>query len=179
MRFAVKIPADEIRAKLRRAKVAFGSEQRPCLEAMGVAVLSKSQLAYRAKSRGGRGSDGITWKPLAQSTIDRKNRRGKRNATRKTTKSGKPRPIGGTVSIGIDTGLQLSSASPGFNAAGGGNIFRLTNTSITVGYGRSYSGYFDEVRPLLPDKLPDPWLKELEDIVGRWASELLKKAVRS
>lgn len=178
MRFAVNFPADGIRAKLRRAKVAFGTQQQPVLEAMGVAVLSQSQQAYRVKSRGGMGSDGITWKPLAASTIAKRNRRGKKNAKRTTTKSGKARPIGGTVSIGIDTGLQLNSASPGFKAVGGGNIMRLTNTSITVGYGRSYSVYFDEHRPLLPDKLPEPWLKELEAIVGRWAVDLLKKAVK-
>lgn len=179
MRFAVKIPADDIRSKLRRAKVAFASEQRPALEALGVSIISKSQIAYRVKSRGGTGSDGIKWKPLAASTIDKRNRRGKQNAKRTTTKSGKTRPVGGTVSIGIDTGLQLSSASPGFSATGGGNVFRLTNTSITVGYGRFYSVYFDEERPLLPDKLPAPWVKDLEEIVGRWAAELLRKSVRS
>lgn len=174
MRFSVRFPSDEIRAKLRRAKVAFGSQQRPCLEAMGVSVLSQSQQAYRVKSRGGTGSDGLKWKKLAQSTIDKRNRRGKPNAKRTKTKSGKARPLGGGVEIGRDTGLQLSSASPGFKAAGGGNIFRLTNTSITVGYGRSYSKYFDEARPLLPVKLPDPWRKKLEAIVGQWATKLLR-----
>lgn len=177
MRFSVRVPADEIRAKLRSAKAAFGSQQRPCLEAMGVSVLSQSQLDYRTKSRGGTGTDGIKWKPLAASTIAKRNRRGKKNANRKTTKSGKARPVGGSVSIGIDTGLQLSSASPGFSAAGGGNIFRLTSTSITVGYGRIYSKYFDEARPLLPDYLPDSWRKRLESIVGRWAESIIRGEV--
>lgn len=174
MRFSVRMPSDKIRAKLRRAKVAFGSQQQAVLVAMGVDVLSKSQQAYRIKSRGGWGSDGIKWQSLRPSTIAKRNRRGKKNANRKTTKSGKARPIGGKVSIGIDTGLQLSSASPGFKAAGGGNIFRLTSTSITVGYGRSYSKYFDEDRPLLPAKLPVPWRKSLERIVGRWAAAILR-----
>lgn len=142
---------------------------------MGVYVLSQSQQAYRQKSRGQRGIDGIQWDPLKPSTIAKKNRRGKVNAKRKTTKSGKARPLGGTVAIGIDTGLQLSSASPGFNASGGGNIFRLTSTSITVGYGRSYSQYFDQLRPLLPNALPEKWEQECEAIVGRWAQEILSK----
>lgn len=178
MRFSVRTPSDAIRAKLRRAKVAFGDQQRPALEAMGVAVLSQSQQAYRVKSRGGQGSDGIRWEPLADSTLAKRNRRGRANANRKTTKSGKARPIGGSVSIGIDTGLQLSSASPGFNASGGGNIFRLTSTDITVGYGRSYSKYFDDARPLLPVKLPQAWRKILENIVSRWAASLIKGSLK-
>lgn len=174
MKFSVRVPSDEIRAKLRAAKARFGNEQRPALEAMGVAVLSHAQQDYRAKSRGGRGSDGITWEPLAASTIAKRNRRGKKNVNRKTTKSGKARPMGGSVSIGIDTGLQLNSASPGFSASGGGNIFRLQSTSITVGFGRSYSAYFDEKRPLLPIDIPPEWQKELEAIVGRWATKILQ-----
>lgn len=175
MKFSVRVPSDEIRAKLRAAKVAFGNEQRPALEAMGVSMLSNSQQAYLTKSKGGRGSDGITWSPLAPSTIEKRNRRGRVNAKRKTTKSGKARPTGGSVDIGRDTGLQLSSARPGFSVSGGGNIFRLTNTSVTVGYGMSYSKYFDADRALLPIKIPDAWVKQLEDIVGRWAESILKK----
>lgn len=174
MKFSVRVPSDEIRAKLRSAKAAFGNEQRPCLEAMGVSLLSNSQQAYLQKSKGLRGSDGITWAPLAPSTIEKRNRRGKVNAKRKTTKSGKVRPTGGSVDIGRDTGLQLSSARPGFSVGGGGNIFRLTNTSVTVGYGMSYSKYFDEDRALLPDKVPDPWVAQLEAIVGRWAEAIMK-----
>lgn len=171
----MRVPSDKIRAKLREAKVAFGNEQRPVLEAMGVSVLSNSQQAYLQKSKGQRGSDNITWSPLAPSTIEKRNRRGRKNAKRKTTKSGKARPTGGSVAIGRDTGLQLASASPGFNATGGGNIFRLTSTDVTVGYGRSYSKYFDHDRQLLPVAIPDKWRKQLENIVGRWAKAILEK----
>lgn len=174
MGYSVRTPTEAIRAKLRRTRTAFRTKQGPCLEAMGVSVLSQAQLDYRTKSRGGRGTDGIQWEPLKSSTIAKKNRRGKSNAKRKTTKSGKARPVGGNVAIGIDTGLQLASASPGFNASGGGNIFQLTNTSITVGYGRSYSKYFDELRPLLPDHLPENWRKKLEAIAGRWADAIVR-----
>lgn len=175
MKFSVRVPSEAIRAKLRSAKAAFGNDQRPVLETMGVSLLSNSQQAYLQKSKGLRGSDGITWSPLAPSTIERRNRRGRRNANRKTTKSGKSRPLGGSVDIGRDTGLQLSSARPGFSTASGGNIFRLTSTSVTVGYGMNYSKYFDADRPLLPVKIPDAWVKQLEGIVGRWAESILKK----
>lgn len=174
MGFSVRTPSDDIRTKLRKSKVAFATQQRPALEAMGIAVLSQSQQAYRVKSRGGMGSDGIKWNPLAESTIKQRNRRGQQNATRTTTKSGKARPTGGSVAIGVNTGLQLSSASPGFKSAGGGNIFRLATSSVTVGYGRSYSKFFDEQRELLPSTLPASWRQILQGIANRWGSRILK-----
>lgn len=173
--FTIRVPAPEIRARLRSAKVAFGTQQKPVLEAMGVRVLSFAKQAYVVKSRGGTGDDGIKWAPLAASTIAARNRRGKRNAKRKTTKGGKARPPERSVAIGIDTGLQLNSANPGFRATGGGNIMRLTNTDITVGFGRFYSGYFDAKRALLPLTLPPKWSAELGQIVMRWAVGLLRK----
>lgn len=177
MRFTVRVPADEIRAKLRSARVSFGTQQREVLEALGVRILSFAKQDYVTKSRGGTGTDGIKWKPLAQSTIDKRNRRGKANVKRKKTKSGKKRPTPGRVAIGIDTGLQLNSATPGFTAPGGGNIMRLTNTDITVGFGRFYSKYFDDKRELLPDAIPTKWRHALEDIVLRWARKLLKDSL--
>lgn len=177
MRFVVKTPVGSVMSKLAQFRLALSSEQQEILEALGVKVLSFSKQAYIVKSRGGTGSDGIKWKPLAQSTIDARNRRGKRNAKRTTTKSGKARPIGGGVAIGIDTGLQLSSASPGFQAGKGGNIFQIRGASVTVGYGREYSGYFDEQRPLLPAQLPDEWERELNELMVRWAEKLIHKAL--
>lgn len=177
MKFSVRVPSAEIRQKLRAAKAAFGNQQRPVLEALGVRVLSYARQDYVTKSRGGRGTDGISWAALAPATIKARNRRGKANAKRKTTKSGKSRAFGGSVAIGIDTGLQLNSSSPGFVAAGGGNVFRLTNTDITVGFGRTYSEFFNAKRPLLPDRLPDVWRKELEAIVERWGEELLRETL--
>lgn len=91
--------------------------------------------------------------------IKAKNRRGEKNSKRKTTKSGKAMPGAGSSAIGIDTGLQQASASPGFQGSDGkgGNIDIVTETSVTVGYGREYSGYFDAARPLLPTVLPEAW----------------------
>ena len=165
---------DALKARCRAARRSFVTEQREVLEAVGVKVLSLSKVAYVEKSRGAKGSDGISWKPLAAATVKQKNKRGKRNFGRKATKSGKARPGMGQSAIGIDTGLQLSSASPGFSAAGGGNIMEITNTTVTVGYGRSYSKYFDRVRKLMPAKLPAEWRKQCDAIVRRWMTKLLK-----
>lgn len=172
-RFRSTLPAAQ--ARCRRTRQKFATKQREVLEAVGVRVLSLSKQAYVVKSRGGRGSDGIDWKKLDDDTVKRKNRRGKRNAKRKTTRSGKARPGMNQSAIGIDTGLQLNSASPGFTAAGGGNLFELTSTTVTVGYARSYSKYFDRIRKLMPTKLPATWRKECDAIVRRWAAKIMKE----
>lgn len=177
MRFSVKFPSNEIRSQLRRARVKFGNEQGEALNAIGVRILSFARQDYVTKGRGGVGTDGIKWKPLAESTIKAKSRKGvaKKQRNRKQTKSGKARPTGNATQIGIDTGLQFNSSSPGFAAAGGGNVFRLTSTFVTVGFGRFYSEYFDEDRPLLPSVLPDMWREACEQIVERWAERLLSE----
>jgi hypothetical protein len=177
VKFSVTLDTASVVQKLRRARVAFATKQRDALEAVGVAVLSRSQLDYRTKSRGGTGTDGIKWEPLKPATVKAKSRRGRKQANRATTKSGKPRPTGNATAIGINLGLQLSSASPGFRVSNGGNIFRLTNTDITVGYGMKYSQFFDELRPLLPEKLPPVWREEAQAIVNRWAEQIVKDAI--
>ncbi len=179
MSFTFKFPP-EVLKKLKAIKHDIQAEQRQLSEAVGVDLLSKSQQAYLIKSRGGTGSDGIKWKPLAASTVAKRNRRGKQNTKRNTTKSGKARPMGGSVDIGRDDGFQLSSAKPGYQAPSskkkhGGNIFRLTNTSITVGYGMSYSKYFDEDRAMLPTVLPQKWRESCEAIAARWLENIFSQ----
>lgn len=72
----------------------------------------------------------------------------------------------GSYEIGVDTGLQRASSGPGFTAPDGkgGNIQQMDDTSITVGYGRSYSNAFDKHRKLFPDVMPVKWVEELQDI---------------
>lgn len=76
--------------------------------------------------------------------------------------------------IGVDTGLQRASAEPGYSGPDGqgGNVHQVEGNQITVGYGREYSGYFDEQRPLLPEQLPDSWTERLEAIVTRTADQI-------
>ncbi len=175
--FTARITFDlaEVQAKLDAAGRDFVQEQHDVLHVIGVQLLSFVSLDYDTKSRGGTGTDGIAWKLLAASTIAKKTKRGKRNEKRKTTKSGKARPGAGSTAIGIDTGLQRASAQPGFSAAGGGNKFVVDATGVTVGFQRSYSGYFDEERPLLPTKLPEAWQRECDDILNRWGAKILER----
>lgn len=82
----------------------------------------------------------------------------------------------GSYQIGVDTGLQLNSASPGYkgNDGKGGNVFQQDDVSVTVGFGRSYSDYFDKHRKLFPDTLPDPWREGLEEIAAREGGKIVE-----
>ena len=92
-------------------------------------------------------------------------------ATQKKTVNLSP----GSYQIGVDTGLQLNSAGPGFAGPDGkgGNIFEQDDVSVTIGFGRSYSSYFDEHRKLIPDTLPDDWQKDLDDLAAERGAKII------
>lgn len=148
---------------------------------MGVQLLSFAKLDYVTKGRGGTGTDGITWKPLAESTIKAKARKGsaKRNRKRTRTKSGKARPGKGANQIGVDSGLQLASMAPGFRGddGKGGNFLEVLGNQVTVGVNRTYSEHFDRERPIFPTELPASWQPPLEKIVDRWANKILSDSM--
>lgn len=182
MSFKIQNPFAAIVAKTKAAKKKVEQQQRNLLEAVGVKLLSFAQQDYRTKSRGGTGTDGITWKKLAPATIKRKNSTsaGKENATRKTTKGGKARPGIGSSAIGVDSGLQQNSASPGFKGGDGkgGNVLTVTEHDVTVGYGREYSKYFDDQRPLLPTRLPEAWQKSIDELVTRGVERIVREGLK-
>lgn len=80
--------------------------------------------------------------------------------------------------IGVDTGLQINSASPGYTAPDGrgGNILIADEAKVTVGYGREYSPYFDEDRPLFPERLPNEWIADLEQTAARFVEREVGRA---
>lgn len=166
---------DQLQTACRRAGIDFQAQQRDVLEALGGRVLSFAMQDYRTKARGGTGSDGIKWAPLKESTERAKARKGKRKASKSSSKRKGQKPAAkGPVpksNIGIDTGLQQASGQPGF----AGNLFILGQTEVTVGYNRSYSKFFDEKRPLLPTALPEAWRPELDAIVTRWADNIIQQ----
>lgn len=185
MKFRIKYPMAEIREKVKITQRELKAEKPKLLKVLGVQLLSFTKLDYETKGRGGTGTDGITWKPLAESTIEQKTSRETAKPQKskngrikpRKTGSGKRMPALGSVQIGVDTGLQRASASPGFigKDGKGGNLFQLDTNVVTVGYNRSYSGYFDEERSLLPKVLPEKWKKELDDLVQEWADDVVKK----
>lgn len=94
----------------------------------------------------------------------------------------------GSHQIGVDTGLQRSSASPGFDDphgvwskspadALGQNLFVVEGGEVTIGYHREYSGPFDAARPLFPITLPTEWRADAEEVVRDWAEEVLQAAL--
>jgi hypothetical protein len=175
----------------------------------GVYVLNQSRLAYIAKSKGQQGSDGITWKPIARATAEARVRRRaparrivakRRELARKASAEKNPTVRAKLVKqreaengkmqalidaehakakIGIDTGLQINSAQPGYQPPDGqgGNVCRLQANQVTVGFGRSYSTYFDEKRQLLPEKLPIAWEQGLSRILEKTVEQLLREAL--
>ena len=174
---SVRFPMNELVAMVRHTQGKLQQDRQNLLKILGVQILSFSQRDFQTKGRGGTGTDGIRWKPLAKSTIARKLRRGKANAKRKKTASGKKRPGAGSTQIGVDTGLLRASAQPGFkgNDGLGGNVFESRGAEVTVGYGRNYARYFDAVRPLMPAALPNSWQKELDQRTEDWANKIAKE----
>lgn len=163
----------EIRRRVGLSQQEIQKQVPVLLQLLGVQVLSWARLDYEAKGRGGVGSDGIRWRPLAASTLKKKQRRGR--VKPKQAKSGKVLPGRGPTQIGVDTGLQRASASPGFIGPDGkgGNLFTQDIKGVTVGFNRTYSKYFDEARPLLPGVMPRAWQQGLEDVAQRWADEII------
>lgn len=171
--YRVHFPLADLKRAARNNQQAIEQEIADILEVLGIQLLSLIQLDYEVKSRGGSGAGGVTWKPLKPETAKRKGRRGRRNRNRRT--SGRRRPRAGQTAIGVDTGLQRASATPGYRAPDGegGNVFELGATDVTVGFGRSYSQYFDDERELIPEPLPMQWQHELD----LTASEMLEEVV--
>ncbi len=165
----VVFPVEELVRGITGGLEFINNRRHDLLEILGIRLLSEAVDAFQEKSRGGTGSDGIKWAPLKPATIARKNRRGKRNAKRKTTKGGKKRPGAGSSQIGVDTGLMRASGQPGY----AGNT-QVGSTSVTVGYAMEYSHWFDETRKLLPEKMPDAWQKALDDSAQRFIDKHLK-----
>lgn len=93
--------------------------------------------------------------------------------TKNASKTVKQTP--GSYEIGVDTGLQRSSARPGFMASDslGGNVQQMEADSITVGFGRSYSAAFDKHRKLFPEILPVAWVEELQAMVAEAGGQVI------
>lgn len=196
MKFKMEGDFEGFKRRLGETAAEFKRQKKKLLKRLGLQLLSNAQLDYETKGRGGTGTDGITWKPLAESTIKAKNRKGNRQsgtaakAAKKTLKESKKkgRPSNKTkaaksflagaagTQIGVDSGLQRASAAPGFVASDGkgGNVLEVEEEAVTVGYGRDYSEYFDEKRKLLPDELPPAWEQDLDKTQEEWADEILK-----
>lgn len=130
---------------------------------MGLAALGKIQQNLVEKSKGGDGVDGA-WKPLAASTIAKRQWKAGKGKTGKRRREA----TNAQVLILRETGALFNSLNPG--VSGGGisshlpgrkahQIFRLDPGSVTIGTNRVGALYHHEGRlPPLPQRRlwPDP-----------------------
>jgi TolA-binding protein len=88
--------------------------------------------------------------------------------------------------IGIDTGLQRAAKASNLDDnvwnrpdedGRGQNVFAVTDTSVTVGYQRTYSHYFDAARKLIPETIPDAWMSDLDREAGRQCGRVIRDAI--
>lgn len=135
-----------------RAALAEFESQRPAqlMVQWGRWVLQEAHENFEIKSRGGTGSDFITWAPLKPSTI-RRNR--------------------GRTAIGVATG---ELGDPRHDRL---EVIHRQNKSIGVlaGFGAPHAEFFDERRPLMPDEPPDDWIAHLQEMAEVWGETILDR----
>lgn len=107
---------------------------------------------------------------------------GKRNKTQAVLAKREKNSLSNTVNvsgydIGVDTGLQRAAGSPAYR--GDHQTFTKTEVSVTVGYNMKYSKHFDKRRKLLPDEVPEEWMKELDSIVEKHLGAKLEQAFKA
>ncbi len=189
----VDFPGAELAAGVDSVAIALREHRQEVLENVGEQLLALVQQAYIDKAHGGTGSDGIKWAQLKVAGVRGRLRR-KELKSKKAIKASKPRQRAGTIlskgkaksktgnvspgahEIGVNTGFQKNSAQPGYQGpdAKGGNIDKvLDEDSLLIGFGRSYSQYFDKHRPLLPEVIPPEWLEKLEQLISKDGGQIL------
>lgn len=117
-------------AALARLRQRLQAEQPELLRTIGRRVLARAHEAFNVKAAGGTGSDGIRWRPLSARYV-------------------RQRKVGSV--IGVRSG-ELRDPR--------GDLLDVDRDSVRVGFADPHAEFFDEVRPLLPDRLPDAWYRE-------------------
>lgn len=131
-----------------------GGIARRVLAGLGVDLLTELKLAYIAKSRGGTDEAGITWQPLAESTIRSRRKGG-------AARGGNDEYGDGQVEILRDTGRLLNSLSPMVEggAAGPDQLFTVGAGRVRVGTTVEYAKYHQDggSKPGRPPRRPIVW----------------------
>lgn len=139
--------------------------------------LLPDSLRKRKRSRGigsGAAARGVASKGSGSSTRDiskarsptgrRSAARRSRGKTRTSKDTGRKRisPAAGNYEIGIDTGAQLNSLKSKKGGDAGASVV-IVDGSVTVQAAMSYSKYFSKTRPIVPEQMPEKWVKGLEE----------------
>jgi len=142
-------PLRELTTAIDAVARALTDQRRESLGLLGEQLVLFVQQAYEEKSRGGTGGDGMTW-----------------DATRRSEQG---------HDIGFDSGqLKASISHSGQGAQDLESIFTTESGTITVGYTASHARHFDQHRTLIPDRLPDAWQQELQQIAATRCQTLIE-----
>jgi hypothetical protein len=134
------------------------------LKEVGREVLDLIYEAFLVKSRGGVGSDGISWAELKESTLERRRRKGITHDRRLE-----------------EHGDLLASLKPGEPGTVANQVFEIEPGAVTVGTSDPKSAKHQEgwgnvpARPIVPDALPPAWLGEIQAAMERGYEKVVER----
>lgn len=135
---ATGLDATDLLRSIAAVRQRIAADKPSLLRDVGRRVLDHAHQAFLVKSNGGTGEDGIRWKPL-------------------TTRYLRQRKSG--AAIGIRSG---ELKDPRFDVLDVHTIDEF----VQVGFGNQpLANFFNESRPLMPDRLPEPWYREATQTV--------------
>ena len=114
---------------------------------MGARLVRLVKESFLTRARGGIAA-GIQWEPLTESRKKAKRRQGQ------------------STEIGIATGELVESAG-----------YEIVGDEISVDFHAPHTFAFEELRPLMPEQLPEEWQEELEDLAYDWGEDILIETV--
>lgn len=134
---------------------------------VGNAALARIRADFLAKSAGGVGSDGVRWPALAESTLERRRRKGLTHED-----------------ILVEYGSLLASLTAGTGEKPSGaadQVFRLEADGVTVGTAERKADIHQKgtgripARPITPDDLPPGWTPDIEAAAERAMEMILER----
>lgn len=139
------------------------------LRAVGRAALDLIYEAFLVKSRGGVGSDGISWEALKESTLERRRRKGIVHDRRLE-----------------ETGALLASLKPGEPGAVPNQVFKVEPGAVTVGSSDSKAEKHQNgrghvpPRPITPPggEIPPGWDEAMNEALERGMEKVVEEMCR-
>lgn len=85
-------------------------------------------------------------------------------------------PGAGGYQIGVDTGLQIGTLQAGKKTKPGstGPSLSYEPGAVVVAAATNYAEYFDKARPIIPDHLPEDWIKEFDELLEEFGSKAIE-----
>ena len=148
--FEVTPSMGEIRRRMEDAGRSIDQGRQDMARQLAPVLRSLILEDYEVKAAGGRGRDGIKWTPLKAATVRAKEKH--------------------ADFIGIETGQLEQSLTVRY----GGQ-----EADLVAEFTAPHADDFDRLRPLLPNDLPDEWLREIEAGMLEWAEQRVARTLKS